>query len=1385
MRSAPRYWRAAGRRPADDPVTTTTASAARGATSHFPSFSALRLAHSELLKRQRAEELTADLLDAVRIFAERACATGLVLDSEQERVSAQSLLDYWATQLYRGRIEPPDATLADFDPLAAPELDDSLCPYVGLDAFQENQHDLFFGRSRLIDDWLALLRTESLLAVLGSSGSGKSSLVLGGLVPRLRAGVLPGSQHWRYRVLTPGSDPLMSLVRAARDPGADDVATLKDHCARLRSDDGYLAQLAGATNAVPTVLVIDQFEQVFTLCQDLDARRAFVANLLDMVRPAERLPARNLIVLTMRTDFEARVAEMPELHGLFEHAAVRVTAMNATELREAIDKPAELVGLKFEQGIVDELVKELLGEPAGLPLLQFTLLKLWERRQRNRVTWEKYRELGGARRALGICADELYESLIPEEQVSARRVLLRLARPGEGSETMSNPIQRDELFLASEARDRVERVLNRLIATRLVRLSHGRAAGDDQVELAHEALVRNWERLRDWLDEERITMRRRLRLTAAADLWSAADRDPDLLWRGSQLDEALSHEHLNKIEQAFVDSSAAVRAREARAARRRQQIGIGGLVVALIVISGLAVYGLVQAGEARVQRDGAIIDRDAATKARATAETAATVSATAEAGAIIDRDGATKARATAETAATVSSTAEAGARNAQRAEAELRKDAVSGQLAALARPFLDSQLDLSLLLSLEAVLVRPTPAAQGSLFDGLQRSPRLMTYLHKHTSGVRSVAFSPIAPVLATSGEDSSIILWDVSGTSDPRPIGNPLTGHQAVVESLAFSPNGRILASASDDQTIRLWEVADPSNPRLVGSLTGHRGGVWSLAFSADGENLASAGGDGTIRLWDPANQRQIGEPLTHSDKAVRSVAFRRDGKLLASASDNGTIMLWDVSNMNDPRPVGAPFESQMDQLRCVAFSLDGELLAAGGLDNNIRLWNVSNPATPGAIDPLPSGHQLVRALVFSPDRKLLASSGADWMIKLWDISDVQSIRAVGAPLTGHGAQVWGIAFSADGKRLASASGDRTAILWDVEGAAVAPKLARLSSSLVGHAPKVRSVAFRSDGKVMASGSDDESVILWDTASHQQLGSPLTDDTDQLRSIAFSPNGRLLASAGVDSKIRLWNVSDPTNSRLAGGPLIGHSAVVESVAFSPDSRTLASASSDATVRLWDVTTRQPMAVLPHSGAVFTLAFSPNAALLAWGGLDGSIVLWDVATQKLLPAVPQAGRTTAVRSLAFSADSKLLVSGGDDQRIILWNLDNPQQPVTVAGHTGLVRATFSRTGTLLASGSQDETIRLWDLSDPAHPRPLGSSFSGQVGDVQTLAFQPDGKVLAVGGGGARTNLVFWDLDPSSWHDRACGVAHRNLTPAEQEQFVSPQIQHVPTCPYSP
>jgi tetratricopeptide (TPR) repeat protein len=433
---------------------------------------------------------------------------------------------------------------------------------------------MFFGRQGLVDSIVNHLRNNNFLAVIGPSGSGKSSLVLAGVLPELTKGALDRSAQWTYLPrLVPGSNPLRNLALACKPSNVDTNQWVNEQVKKLKDDPFHLAKMLREFSDMPVVIVVDQFEEIFTLCLDDDLRNAFVENLINIIRDPKQ---KHILIVTLRSDYEDRIVSLPELIPLFEKGRVRVTPLASADLYQAIEEPAKRVGLKFEDGVVDALVKDILGEAAGLPLLQFALLRLWKLRDHNRITWHAYKCLGGARRALALTADEFYERLFKEDKDVVKRILLRLARPGEGFEVTSNRVRRKNLDVAGDHPETVNRALRLLLEAGLVRLTRGEIPADDQVEVAHEALIRNWPELVGWLEDERVKLRKRLRLTSAADQWIELGRDPGALLAGSLLDEALEYKERNELsetEDEFVSASvAAIEAaeREKEEARERE-----------------------------------------------------------------------------------------------------------------------------------------------------------------------------------------------------------------------------------------------------------------------------------------------------------------------------------------------------------------------------------------------------------------------------------------------------------------------------------------------------------------------------------------------------------------------------------------------------------------------------------------------------------------------------------------------------------------------------------------------------------------------------------------------------------------------------------------------
>ena len=1181
-------------------------------------------------------------------------------------------------------------------------------PYRGLSAFEEQDAPFFFGRetatTELLERMSRLLEGASLLVVSGVSGAGKSSLLRAGVLQRIRGAGLasvPGAASWPCLFFTPTHAPLDELaLRVALLAGADAAAVrrgldadpdgfaLTARQAALTPPAGAAGELGGpvAERYRPPrqqqqrlLLVVDQFEQVFTQCADEGQRRAFITALCAAASAGhgpDHTPAA-LVVLGVRADFEARCANYPQLTGAVQDRYL-VTPMTEQQLRMAITEPAKTAGSHVDVNLVEVLLADVRTRQHGvagagvLPLLSHALDQAWRSRTGEVLTLADYERTGGIGGAVGDSAQRVYDHLTPGQQAAARQVFTRLtATSSDGMDTADRATRAEltEGKSPAEVRD-VEAVLEAFAAERLLTLAA------DSVEISHEVLLTAWPLLRDtWLSETHADRIVRTRLHNVAAEWTRHSRDSSYLYSGSLLEAAAEtaarigadparNPPLSQTERDFYHASGRA---HRRAARRRHAV-IAGLLI--LTLTAITFAGIARNKAASATRQAAI--------------------------------------------------------------------ALSRQLAAESLNIDPTDHVTARRLAVAAWGVFPTYEAESAMTAFLTEQQQDGTLPDAPSyAGATSVAFSPDGKLLAAADGYGAVRLWNpVTG----QPVGAALhASAKRGVNEVAFSPDGKLLASADGDGTVRLW---NPVTGQPVGAplhATSAQSGVSGVAFSPDGKLLASADGDGTVRLWNPVTGQPVGAPLhaTSAQSGVSGVAFSPDGKLLASASGDGTVRLW---NPVTGQPVGAPLDtatSAQGGVSGVAFSPDGKLLASADANGTVRLWNPVTGQPVGA--PLQvSAQGGVDGVAFSPDGKLLASADADDTVRLWNPVTGQP---VGAPLdadTGPNGLVFGVAFSPDGKLLASADGDGTVRLWNpVTGQPVGAPLHATSAQ-----SGVSGVAFSPDGKLLASADGDGTVRLWNPVTGQPVGAPLDADTGPhggVLGVAFSPDGKLLASADANGTVRLWN---PVTGQPVGAPLHATSAQsgVDEVAFSPDGKLLASADANGTVRLWNPVTGQPVGApldTGSNGVEYGVAFSPDGKLLAAIDADGTVRLWNPVTGQPVgaPLHTDTGPNGSVDGVAFSPDGKLLAAADGDGTVRLWN-PVTGQPVGAplnadTGPNGLVfGVAFSPDGKLLASADANGTVRLWN---PVTGQPVAAPLdtgTGPNGLVSGVAFSPDGKLLA-------------------------------------------------------
>ncbi|WP_406170494.1 helix-turn-helix domain-containing protein [Streptomyces canus] len=1101
----------------------------------------------------------------------------------------------------------------------------ALAPYRGLARFETGDSDLFFGREQITADLVDLLRRRRFAAVFGPSGSGKSSLLRAGLIPVLRRAQEPGPRPAAIRILTPGGRPARShapLLAPAIPRDGDAKAD--------------------------TFVIVDQFEEVFTLCHDAAERARFIDLLLTARRPESRLR----VLLAVRGDFYGRCAEHRELADALRDANLLTGALSRTELRDAVVKPATAAGLTVERALTTRLVEEIADAPGGLPLLSHALLETWRRRRGKTLTMAGYEAAGCLDGAIAKTAEKIYGRFTEDQAAAARRVLLRMVAPGDGTPDTRRPVERAEL--GDTGRDDTAQVVEALTGARLLTLD------GDTVEIAHEALLTAWPRLRGWIEEDRERLRVHRNLTEAARAWQELGREEGALYRGSRLAAAQEHfggaprEDLTDLEHAYFDAS---RDHEQKG-RRRSRLVLTAVTAALCL-------ALVAAGLAVGQWQSAVTAQHLAQSRQLAAES----------GALLDSDSDPDLGALlAVHAYRTSPTREATAALYAAAALPLRKRLVGGT----------EPVD-SIALSPDGHTVADQTR------DGKVRIWDLPGGRLRHTfTGYDSgevAAFSPDGRTLAVAfarGADGMIGLLDPVTGRKLRTITVP----GGSVRGIAFSPDSRTVAAASVT-TVRVWDVANGRKRRGFTGLYPQ-----AVAFGPDGRTVAAVGLDGLVRVWNVATGRTRTVGGDRID--ARAVAFSPDGRTYAVARTGGSVQLREVATgivrhtLKDV-PVG------MNKL---AFAPDGRTIAVPSLDDTVRLWDTASGAARATVTAGHHGRGTMKVALGADDRTLVTSNNGDPDVRVHRLpADLPQTTLPGSADT----SIDDMVFSPDGHAVATVRqgpvGRGEVQLWDTGTGDREASLALDKDSAPGRkqptfpVSRLAAVGFDPTGRALAARSVKKGAIeVRDVATgrlrlSRALGAGGT--------AVFSPDGTRLAVVGRQGAVHLLNLSTG----------VRHTAAQPGsrwMAFTPDGRTLAAVGNEADgdqVRLLDAATGRSQRTIKLSTQFLSaFAFSPDGGTLATvSGSRGSVTMWDARTGRLQDSFRVEGE---VASLAFSPDARTLAASSA-RGVQLWDLATSQNRLTLPTRSPEAVA-FSPDGRTLAIGT-DGSVGLWsvDLPDPA------------------------------------------------------------------------------------
>jgi WD40 repeat protein len=1191
-----------------------------------------------------------------------------------------------------------------------------VCPYRGLFAFREEDAPFFKGREAFTQMLVEAVQQQSLVAVIGPSGSGKSSVVFAGLIPQLRLGAKDIAPLYIVS-FRPGDRPFRNLATKlvplleTQMSETDQLLEINKLATAMRQGDltlrDVVTRLLEKNSGDRLLLVADQFEELYTLCRDAQERLLFLDSLLEV---SDRTPNFTLVI-TLRADFLGQALSYRPFGDALQYADLKLSPMNREELQAAVEQPAMMLGVTIESGLMERILDAVSAEPGDLPLLEFALNQLWAKQRDAQLTHAAYEEIGGVEAALARYAEEAYDNLNEEEKERARRLFIQLVRPGEGTEDTRRLATRTEV--GEENWD----LITRLADARLVVSSRDEAAGEETVEIVHEALIGGWERLGLWIELDRSFRTWQERLRVSLRQWETSDRDEGALLRGAPLAEAEGWlqsrpVEVSAAERVFIQLSLELRDREHKEQERRRQRTIMGLVGGLGAVSILAVGAFWQWQRAEIGRTSAELSN-------------------------------------------LSTTSETLFASNQEFEALIESIRAGRQLKRALGVKPDTRMQVVLALQQAVYGVRERNRFEGRRVSFSPDGKMLATVIDDGTiqllsldgrkirtlrkpddSNFSDVSFSLDGKMLASATENGTVELWSVDGTllKTFKEPGKRDTGELTMLTKVvSFSPGGKMLASATENGTVKLWSL----DGTLLKTFKGRGGGrvkgtETTVSFSPDGKMLAVVSSDQTMALWNTnGTLLKVLEgyfQLESEFEGVRSydasefttdVSFSPDGKVLAIAnsktvkllSANGTLLKTLTADLTD------------GEFRSLSFSPNGKMLAVVVGGNTVKFWSIDNGKFK-TLD-LKLNSDRVTSLSFSPDGKMLATiSNWDNKVKLWKLDGLEP--KILEEKDTEGAQfITKLSLSPDSKTIAGVSFNRTVKLWNHNGALLKTLSSNNKhiSSLTAYSP----ISFSSNSRVLASFQD-ETIKLWSTDGTllKTFKKPGTDPGDRdsgatvFYDLSLNPDGKILASGSLFGTITLWNIDGREIKTL----------------WNTDGREI------KTLRHNEQKTRGKLPTERFIHPV-TVSFSPDGKTLASVDsflLDTTVKLWSREGSLLKTFRLERGRIAD--RVIFSPDGRTIALNISDNTVKLWSIDG-REIKTLKGHNSPVQSvSFSPDGKTIASHSGDGTVKLWSING----RELKTFKSQSGSEITTMSLSPDGKMLALAHRDGTVILKSLDLD---------------------------------------